>query len=288
MTNSIPIEQEIAKSAGRISAIALRWKANPAPTQAMADGLWSMAEYLRALGEKVESGIAPPPPPPTDPISWPQRDVENLTAWDGAGHYAIDITDQIFDGEGTTYSGAKSSVAIIRGSGELYNCKLTNAGNDGIKVLNGSVNAVISDVHVYGIGQKAGAHADAIQITGGVRDLTIANFVADVPNNDTAPGASPVVTSALIISSQDAPNGRIEVHNSHLYGGQYTVYNISKGSGNAIADLHFWDTLFYVSDASPAFGLFQCEAKPTFHGECLVIDFATGAVLSDDPWAWRR
>lgn len=235
-----------------------------------------------------DPGPGPDPDPgPGDDFVWPARDVGNLTPWDGAGHYGVQVTDEDWDGEGATISGAKSSIGLIRGSGTLRNAKFCSSGGDGIKVLNGSDGASIEKIHVYGLGWKSGAHADAVQITGGVHNLTIFQLIADVPRNDFSPGHSRVSNAGLIISSQDAPNGRIDVYSSVFYGGNYTIYNISKNSGNAIADLHFYDTDFYVDGISnPQYGIFQCEAAPTFHGVCRVIDRATGQVLSDDPWAW--
>lgn len=279
MTN---LEEEIKNSASRMISLAEGWYENPRATAETSSQMQSLSGHLLATASKIDAELSPPV------FDWPERDLENLTPWDTGYNYGMDIRDETVDMKGATASGAKSAVALIRGSGTLKKGKLTQSGGDGIKVLNGSDGATIEDVHIYGIGHKPGAHADALQITGGVSNLIIRKMVADIPNNDHSPGASPVVNAGLIISSQDSPNGRIDVYDSDFYGGTYVIYNISKNSGNAIADLHFHNTRFHIGLGIPQFGLFQCEAKPTFHGTCQVIDHGTGEVLSSDPWGWSR
>lgn len=283
-------EQEILNTAARMHVVADSWQADPTPTQAMADGMGTLSDYLLRTAALIEDGLTGPPPGPVEPIIWPDRLPAGTRYEDSTWDYNVQVYDDTQDWGGRLLSGAKSAVVLVRGSGTIRNAKATESGGDGIKVLRGSRGATIENIHVYGIGKKPGAHADGLQITGGVHDLTLRNAVMDVPIIDPLPGASRVVTSALIISSQDEGNGRIDVYGGGLYGGGFTVYNISKGFGNAIADLHFHDVPFYVNRARtvPQWGLFSCEARPTFHGNCRVVEFETGKVLSTDPWAWDQ
>lgn len=282
-----PIELEVVKSSNRIEAVVNGWSREPAPTADLAMQMRTISAYLIGLAEEVEASLVVNPP--VSPVLWPERILGGTPYADATWPYNVDIQDNIYDGGGQVLSGARSSVILIRGAGTVRNVKATESGGDGIKVLGGSNGATIENVHVYGIGHKPGAHADVLQITGGVSNLTVRGLIGDIPNNDHAPGASPVVNAGMIISSQDAPNGQIDVYGSAFYGGTFTIYNISKGSGNQIATLSFFDTDFHVNEAQgvPQFGLFQCEAKPTFVN-CRVIDHATGLVLSTDPWAWDQ
>lgn len=285
------LEQEIQHSAKRMHDLSLQWLDDQTPSQEIATGLRSLAEYQLGLAGRIEASLVVEPPPVE--LEWPSRVVGGLNNWDAIGSYALRCYGgDVLDLGGDTFSGGTSAVAIIYAGGTIKNGKLTQAGGDGIKVINGSAGATVENIHVYGIGHASEAHADALQITGGVSDLKIIRFVADIPGIDSQPGASPRSNACLIISSQDAPNGRIDVIDSDLYGGGFSVYNRRKPKTGqptyTLADLHFTRTRFYVNPERtvPAYGLFSCDERPSFT-DCQVIEFGTWRVLSDDPWAWN-
>lgn len=270
------LEAEIQHNSQRISDIALTWVANPAPTQAMADGQRSMAAYLLVTADLVESGLEPDPPTPGDGLdtqldgkplpSRPDVDI-NIPRPD---RYGAVINGGTYDFEGRHFSGVSSSGLLMKKDTVVDYFYVFASGGDGTKFDGGEFtgNIEVHRAHIFGIGLQEGAHADAFQGRGNLESALFKDCFMDIPTNA---GDGTRSNACIIMSSVQGANGLVEFEDCILRGGNYTVMLGDKGSGNYAGDITFDRCAFIVEKDSPRYGFVAASSgKVTFKETCRI------------------
>ena len=121
--------------------------------------------------------------------------------------------------ENCTIRGGTTGVYVQHAT--VMNCDIQETGKDGIKVSTRG-HCMIRNNYVARIGLQAGAHADALQMTGGSHVFIIGNHF-DIPVS-FADANGYLSNACLILQAHHAPLHDIYIWGNIFEGGSYTVY----------------------------------------------------------------